>query len=129
MKQEDAIRTEPAAPVSLAKSYYVLILLTLVWALQFANIQIINIVLERIRTEFNASDTMMGIVAGIAVVFFGSILSLPVARIADRKGRVSIVAIGLTLWSLLTMAAGWAQSITQLILSRIGFSFGCRLFP
>jgi MFS family permease len=129
MKQEDAIRTEPAAPVSLAKSYYVLVLLTLVWALQFANMQIINIVLERIRTEFNASDTMMGIVAGIAVVFFGSILSLPVARIADRKGRVSIVAIGLTLWSLLTMAAGWAQSITHLILSRIGFSFGSAVSP
>ena len=38
-----------AAPVSLAKSYYVLALLTLVWAFQFANIQIVNIVLERIR--------------------------------------------------------------------------------
>lgn len=117
------------APVSLAKAYYVLTLLTLVWGLQFANIQIINIVLERIRTEFNATDTMMGIVAGIAVVLFGSILSLPVARVADRKGRVSIIAIGVTFWSAVTMLGGFANSIIQLILARVGFSVGGAVSP
>ena len=80
-------RTETAAPVSMARAYYVLTLLTLVWAFQFANIQIVNIVLERIRTEFNTSDTVMGLVAGIAVVLFGSILSMPIARIADTVRR------------------------------------------
>ncbi len=116
-------------PVSLAKSYYVLALLTLVWAFQFANIQIVNIVLERIRTEFNATDTVMGLVAGIAVVLFGSLLSLPVARAADRKGRVTIVAIGVAFWSVLTTLGGFAQSIIQLILARIGFSIGGSVSP
>ena len=120
---------ETAAPVSMAKAYYVLALLTLVWAFQFANIQIVNIVFERIRSEFNASDTVMGLVAGIAVVLFGSILSLPVARIADRKGRVSIIALGVTFWSILTMLGGFAQSIIQLILARIGFSIGGSVSP
>jgi MFS family permease len=129
MKQATAITPGTAARVSVAKSYYVLVLLTLVWGLQFANIQIINIVLERIRIEFNATDTMMGIVAGIAVVFFSSILSLPVARAADRKGRVSIIAIGVTLWSLVTTLGGFAQSIIQLILARVGFSFGSSVSP
>ncbi len=120
---------ETAAPVSMAKAYYVLALLTLVWAFQFANIQIVNIVLERIRSEFNASDTVMGLVAGIAVVLFGSILSLPVARIADRKGRISIIALGVTFWSLLTTLGGFAHSIIQLILARIGFSIGGSVSP
>jgi MFS family permease len=131
MKQASVVQqqTETAAPNSLAKAYYVLALLTLVWGLQFANIQIINIVLERIRTEFNATDTMMGIVAGIAVVLFGSILSLPVARMADRKGRVSIIAIGVTFWSAVTMLGGFANSIVQLILARVGFSVGGAVSP
>jgi MFS family permease len=131
MKQVVAIQRMPetAAPVSLIKSYYVLALLTLVWAFQFANIQIVNVVLERIRTEFNASDTVMGIVAGLAVVLFGSILSLPVARIADRKGRVSIIAIGVAFWSLMATLGGFAQSIIQLILARIGFSIGGSVSP
>jgi len=131
MKQAVAVeqKAETAAPVSMAKAYYVLILLTLVWGLQFANIQIINIVLERIRTEFNASDTMMGIVAGLAVVLFGSILSLPIARVADRKGRVSIIALGVTFWSAVTMVGGFANSIIQLIIARIGFSVGGAVSP
>jgi len=68
-------------------------------------------------------------VAGFAVVLFGSILSMPVARIADRKGRISIIAIGVTFWSLLTTLGGFAQSIIQLILSRIGFSIGGSVSP
>ncbi len=132
MKQSVAVQQqskEAAAPVSLTKAYYALVLLTLVWGLQFANIQIINIVLERIRTEFQASDTMMGIVTGLAVVLFGSILSLPVARIADRKGRVSLIAIGVTFWSAVTILGGLAQSIIQLILARVGFSIGGAVSP
>ncbi|MGD0099566.1 MAG: MFS transporter [Acidobacteriota bacterium] len=131
MKEAATVQQAPetAAPVSMAKAYYVLALLTLVWAFQFANIQIVNIVLERIRSEFNASDTVMGLVAGIAVVLFGSILSLPVARIADRKGRVSIIALGVTFWSLVTTLGGFAHSIIQLILVRIGFSIGGSVSP
>jgi MFS family permease len=120
---------EAVAPVSMAKSYYVLILLTLVWAFQFANIQVVNIVLERIRTEFQASDTMMGLVAGFAVVLFGSILSMPVARLADRRGRISIIAIGVTFWSIMTTIGGFAQSILQLSLARIGYSIGGSVSP
>jgi MFS family permease len=117
------------AAASPAKSYYVLTLMTLVWAFQFANIQIIPIVLEDIKHEFNASDKMMGIIAGIAVVLFGAILSMPVARFADRKGRVSIIAIGVAFWSLMTTLGGFAQSIVQLVLSRIGYSIGGSVSP
>ena len=124
-----AQRAETAAPVPMARAYYVLTLLTLVWAFQFANIQIVNIVLERIRVEFNTSDTVMGLVAGIAVVLFGSVLSMPVARIADRKGRVPIVAIGVAFWSLMTTMGAFAQSIIHLVLARIGYSIGGAVSP
>ncbi len=131
MKQDAAVKQVPetAAAVSMAKSYYVLVLLTLVWALQFANIQIVNVVLERIRNEFRQSDTVMGLIAGIAVVLFGSLLSMPVARLADRKGRLSIIAIGVTFWSIVTTLGGFAQSIIQLLLARVGFSFGSSVSP
>jgi MFS family permease len=130
MKQAAAVRRESETQsVSMGKAYYVLILLTLVWAFQFANIQIVNVVLERIRIEFQQSDTVMGLIAGMAVVLFGSFLSMPVARLADRKGRISIVAIGVTLWSVMTALGGFAQSILQLLLSRIGYSIGGSVSP
>jgi MFS family permease len=131
MKEAAVIEKTPdkAATVSRAKAYYVLVLLTLVWALQFANIQILNVVLERIREQFKQSNTVMGILAGFAVALFGAILSMPVARWADRKGRLAIISVGVTFWSAMTTLGGFAQSIFQLFVARIGFSIGGSVSP
>jgi len=120
---------ETGNPVSMAKAYYVLALLTLVWAFQFANIHIVNIVLERIRSEFRQSDTVMGLIAGIAVVLFGSVLSMPIARLADRRGRIAIISIGVTFWSIMTTLGGFTHSIVQLLFSRVGYSIGGSVSP
>jgi MFS family permease len=130
MKQEAAEnRQQTGTPVSAAKAYYVLALLTLVWAFQFANIHIVNVLLESIRSEFKQSDTVMGLIAGIAVVLFGSILSMPIARLADRRGRIAIISIGVTFWSVMTTLGGFAQSIVQLLLARVGYSIGGSVSP
>jgi MFS family permease len=120
---------ETKKPVSMAKSYYVLALLTLVWALQFTNISIINIVLEPIKKEFALSDTMMGLMVGFAFVLIGSLLSMPVARLADRKGRIAIIAVGVTFWSIMTSLGGFARSVTQLLLARVGLGIGGSVAP
>ncbi|NLT32043.1 MAG: MFS transporter, partial [Acidobacteria bacterium] len=116
--------TESAEPgpergtgVSLCMAYYVLVLLTLVWALQFANVQIVNVVLEQIKNDFQVSDTAMGLIAGIVVTLLGSLLSMPVARLADRKGRLAIISIGVAFWSVLTTLGGFAQNVLQLVLA------------
>ncbi len=131
MKQAMAVqqKVETAAPVSLAKAYYVLTLLTLVWALQFANINIINIVLEPVKKEFALSDTMMGLTVGFAFTLIGSLLSMPVARLADRKGRIPIIAIGVTFWSVMTTLGGFAHSVIQLFLTRVGLGIGGSVAP
>jgi MFS family permease len=131
MKQTETVQQEPekARPISLIKTYYVLILLTLVWALQFANIQIVNIVLEQIKSDFKVSDTAMGLIAGIVVTLLGSLLSMPIARLADRKGRLAIISIGVAFWSIVTTLGGFAQNVLQLVLARIGFGIGGAVSP
>lgn len=128
--------TESAEPgpergtgVSLRMAYYVLVLLTLVWALQFANVQIVNVVLEQIKNDFQVSDTAMGLIAGIVVTLLGSLLSMPVARLADRKGRLAIISIGVAFWSVLTTLGGFAQNVLQLVLARVGFGIGGSVSP
>ena len=126
MKQAAAIENTGVAaqPVSLAKSYYVLALLTLVWALSFTNRSIINVVLEPIKKEFNLSDTVMGLMVGFGFILIYSILSMPLARFADRKGRIPIIATGIAFWSVMTWLGGLAQTVTQLLLTRIGLGIG-----
>jgi sugar phosphate permease len=53
-----------------ARRYYVLGLLTVVYALNFLDRTIFNVLIEAIKKEFVLSDTTMGLLAGFGFVLF-----------------------------------------------------------
>jgi MFS family permease len=107
-----------------AKRYYVLGILTTVYALNFLDRTIFNVLIEPIKKEFVLSDTTMGLLAGFGFVLFYSLLGIPIARIADRVNRRNIVAIAFAFWSAMTFLCGMATSVTTLALARIGVGIG-----
>src|SRR5580700_1918949 len=112
----------PAVPS--ARRYYVLALLTAVYALNFLDRTIFNVLIEPIKKEFTLSDTTMGLLAGFGFVLFYSLLGIPIARIADRRSRRNIVATAFAFWSAMTFLCGMAQSVATLALARIGVGIG-----
>jgi len=100
------------------RRYYVLALLTVIYALNFLDRTIFNVLIEPIKKEFALSDTTMGLLAGFGFVLFYSLLGIPIARLADRFNRRNIVAIALAFWSAMTVFCGMAQSVTTLALAR-----------
>jgi MFS family permease len=106
------------------RRYYVLAILTLVYALNFLDRTIFNVLIEPIKKEFALSDTTMGLLAGFGFVLFYSLLGLPIARIADRVSRRNIVALAFAFWSAMTFLCGLASSVTTLALARIGVGIG-----
>src|SRR6201746_397167 len=121
--QVAAIQTDAAARPS-ARRYYVLGLLTVIYALNFLDRTIFNVLIEPIKKEFTLSDTAMGLLAGFGFVLFYSLLGIPIARIADRLNRRNIVAIAFAFWSAMTLLCGLAQSVAALALARIGVGIG-----
>src|SRR3954467_15040943 len=117
--QVDAAAAKPAM-----RRYYVLGILTVVYALKFLDRTIFNVLIEPIKKEFSLSDTTMGLLAGFGFVLFYSVLGIPIARLADRFNRRNIVAIALAFWSAMTVFCGMAQSVTTLALARIGVGIG-----
>src|SRR3954463_13046544 len=118
-----------AAPADAAakpstRRYYVLGILTIVYALNFLDRTIFNVLIEPIKKEFVLSDTTMGLLAGFGFVLFYSLLGIPIARIADRLNRRNIVAIAFAFWSAMTALCGMASSVTTLALARIGVGIG-----
>src|SRR6185369_3550705 len=97
-----------------ARRYYVLALLTVIYALNFLDRTIFNVLIEPIKKEFALSDTTMGLLAGFGFVLFYSVLGIPIARLADRFNRRNIVAAALEFWSAMTVFCGLAQSVTTL---------------
>jgi predicted MFS family arabinose efflux permease len=121
--QVAALQTDAAAKPSMRR-YYVLGLLTAVYALNFLDRTIFNVLIEPIKKEFALSDTMMGLLAGFGFVLFYSLLGIPIARVADRLNRRNIVAIAFAFWSAMTFLCGMATSVTSLALARIGVGIG-----
>jgi MFS family permease len=113
----------PAAATS-RRRYYVLAILTVVYALNFLDRTIFNVLIEPIKKEFGLSDTTMGLLAGFGFVLFYSLLGIPIARVADRTSRRNIVALAFAFWSAMTFLCGLASSVTTLALARIGVGIG-----
>src|SRR4051812_42219158 len=100
------------------RSRYVVVILTVIYALNFVDRQILALMLPQIKRELQLSDSQLGLISGIAFVLFYSILGLPIARLADRSSRQRILAIGLTFWTLMTAATGLVRNAWQLALTR-----------
>jgi MFS family permease len=103
---------------------YGLVMLTLIYSLNFLDRTVITILIDPIKHDYHLSDKVMGFISGFGFVIMYSILAAPVARWADRGNRRSIITWGLLLWSGMTALAGVAQNAVQLTLSRFGVGVG-----
>ena len=116
--------SDAAARPTPAYAWYVLGVLLAVYVLNFVDRQILAIVLDDVKRELGASDTAMGLLSGLAFSLFYTVAGIPIARLADRGTRRTIVAVSLALWSAMTAACGLAASFGQLALARFGVGIG-----
>jgi MFS transporter, Spinster family, sphingosine-1-phosphate transporter len=103
---------------------YMLILLMVILAFNFADRLALGIVLQDIKVAFELTDTQLGFLGGIAFALFYSIMGIPIARWADRGNRVLIIGVTTALWSLAVALCGAASSFTQLLLTRVLVGIG-----
>ena len=106
------------------RAYYSLFLLTAVYGLNFLDRQLLSILAEPIRNDFDLSDVKIGLLTGFMFALFYTLFGIPVAWLADRSNRVRIVSISCALWSLCTAGCGVAQNFVQLAVARIGVGVG-----
>jgi MFS family permease len=95
-----------------------------VYIFNFVDRQILATLLQPIKEDVGATDTQMGLLAGLAFALFYTFLGIPLARWADRGSRVALISLGLVVWSAMTAASAYARSFAQLALARIGVGVG-----
>lgn len=105
-------------------SYFVLAILTIVYTFNFIDRQIIAILSPAIKEDLGLSDSMLGLLKGLAFAVLYTTLGIPIAWLADRWNRVSIISISLALWSGFTALSGLAANASQLALARVGVGIG-----
>ncbi|QTH20130.1 MFS transporter [Rhizorhabdus wittichii] len=104
--------------------HYVLVVLCLVSVVNYIDRQILTILLEPIKKDLAVSDTVMGMLTGTAFSICYVLASFPIARLADKGARRTVLAACLALWSSMTALSGLAQSTLQLALARAGVAIG-----
>ena len=104
--------------------YYVLAILTLVYAFNHIDRQVLVILLEPIREDLKLEDWHLGLLSGLGFAAVYSTVGIPVAIWADRGVRRDIVALSLGFWSFMTVLSGFAQTYWHLLLARMGVGLG-----
>lgn len=112
-----------AAPTSRQANYALLVLL-LAYILSFIDRNAMAVLVGPIRADFNISDFQYSLLHGFAFSMFYIFLGLPIAQLADRGSRKSIVTIGVFFWSVMTCLCGAAQSFKMLFIARMGVGVG-----
>jgi MFS family permease len=109
---------------SSARRLSLLLVLCAVAAINLIDRQLISILMEPIKREFHASDTLMGLLTGLSFASVYATAALPIARWSDRSVRRNVIAACLLVWGGMTMMCGVAQSYLQLAAARMGVALG-----
>lgn len=105
-------------------SRYVLALLLGGYILNSFDRSILSLLLESIRLELDVSDTQLGLLSGLAFAVLYSTLALPIAAVADRGNRRSVLVMSVLVWSVMTAMCGLAGSFAALLVARMGVAVG-----
>ncbi|WP_273187120.1 spinster family MFS transporter [Hyphomonas adhaerens] len=103
---------------------YVLSALLVVYIFNFIDRSIFAILTEPMKTSLKLEDWHMGVLGGLAFAIFYTTLGIPIARLAERRSRIGIIVIALSLWSLMTVMCGFAMGFMSLFMFRLMVGVG-----
>ena len=123
MVDEDQTGASPEQRAS-SYSWYVLLILVLVYVLNFIDRQILSILAVDIKRDLDLTDSQLGFLGGAAFAVFYALFGIPLGRLADNWSRVRLLSGGLALWSAMTALSGFANNAWTLTLARMGVGVG-----
>jgi predicted MFS family arabinose efflux permease len=89
----------------------------LLMTVDFIDRQIVVSMLPSLKSEWGLSDGQLGaLVSSVSITI--AVFSFPIALLADRWSRVKSIAIMAVVWSISTIACGYARNFDQLLAAR-----------
>ncbi|MBS0578097.1 MAG: MFS transporter [Proteobacteria bacterium] len=97
---------------------YVVLLLCLVNIANYGQRMVVSILLPAIKADVALSDGQLGLLLGGGFAILYALAGVPLARMAERHGRVYWLAGAILVWSLATGLFGLARSFIQMLGAR-----------
>lgn len=80
--------------------------------------QVINLLVEPIKSDLHISDTQISVLQGFAFAIFYALMAFPIGRLIDARSRVRVIMGGVLLFSIATFSCGLATGFVTLMLAR-----------
>ena len=106
------------------KPLFVLAMLLVVYTFNFIDRQILGILAGPIKADLHLTDTQVGALGGFAFALLYSTMGLPLAWLADRRGRTRVIAASLAVWSAFTALCGVVSGFWAMFVCRLGVGVG-----
>jgi MFS family permease len=116
--------TADSTQQSLRYAWYVVAVLTLLYAFSFIDRQIFSLLVGPLRRDLHIGDAKMSLLIGFSFALFYTFFGIPLGRLTDIYSRRLIIAAGLVLWSGFTASCGLAQTFETMLLLRMGVGVG-----
>ncbi len=90
----------------------------------FADRAVFAVLAQSIKADLKLSDLQLGLLQGLAFAILYAAAGVPIGLLAERFSRVRIAAAATAIWSLATVASGFAGNFVQLMVSRLFVGMG-----
>jgi MFS family permease len=117
-------RTDTERGQSALKSWYVVGVLSLLYAFSIVDRLIMPVSIQQIRRSLGISDFQISLMMGLAFAIFYSLCALPLGALIDRYSRRWVIFSGILVWSLAASACGLATTPAQLFGARMAVGAG-----
>lgn len=77
-----------------------------------------------IKADLQISDTQVGLLGGLALGLFYTLVGIPIGRLIDRYSRRNIIALGVFFWSFATALCAVARGFGGLFAARMAVGVG-----
>jgi MFS family permease len=104
--------------------YLFLVFLIILNVMNFVDRQLLASFANFIIPDLSLTNTQFGILTGFGFLFFYSIMGLFMGIMADKFHRPKLIAVGVALWSCLTVLSGAARGFSGLLLPRMFIGVG-----
>ncbi len=118
------LMTRNAGYPSAGYSWYVVVVLLLVYILSFVDRSIVQYLVDPIRADLNINDFQFSLVHSFSFSVLYTIMGIPLGRLADSRSRRGLLGGGIALWCIMTILCGKANGFWGLFFARMGVGLG-----
>jgi MFS family permease len=109
---------------SAARGWWAVAVFSIAAILSYTDRQILSLLVDPLKADLHISDSDVGLLQGLAFVLIYALAGLPLGRLADTLPRRSVLLAGVLIWSLGTLACGYATSFGWLFAARVVVGVG-----